>query len=593
MSDEPDLSQYAAAVQVPASVFGDARLKAAITATDPRGLPIANSGGFAIAFRLESSGTAWAVRCFFRPTTGLAERYEHVSKFTRGNSMPFLVPIDYLRQGIRVKGGWWPITVMPWVEGPNLNRWVSDHLHDSRALAAMASSLASVSEAMHRLGSAHGDLQHGNIIVGVGNQPYLVDYDGMFVPDLAGKPMPEGGHPNYQHPERGKLHFGPELDRYSACVIWSALKVLEVRPELWSRFDTGENLLFTAKDFSDPWGSELLRLLEGDSATKSIAEKIRRIAVVPASAVPTLGDFVAGRLPPEPQKPAPPRPSSAAYPVVDVRRTVAPGALSGRVIVVGQIIGKKAGTTVLGAPYLFMDIGGGSTVRLKVVIWEEVLSRFSVLQRQQLRPGTLVTVTGLVTSWEGRPQIVLERPALIDIPSGAQVRDLLGGAGSPLRAVGVGDTIMHDSFGQGIVQEVQGTQASIRFGGMTKRIDFRSYPLTVIRRGAPKTPSPPQPAVPSPAPHAVRLKSQFDQDMDAWMQIAQPQPGHTTPGRPTTRQKRRAPSGHLGARPSPHRNMPPAPVVRPVITRDGISPVWIAIGLIAAGILAAILVSLH
>ena len=43
---------------------------------------------------------------------------------------------------------------------------------------------------------AHGDLQHGNVVV-VGDQLRLIDYDNMFVPGLAGKQSNECGHRNY------------------------------------------------------------------------------------------------------------------------------------------------------------------------------------------------------------------------------------------------------------------------------------------------------------------------------------------------------------------------------------------------------------
>ena len=60
---------------------------------------------------------------------------------------------------------------------------------------------------LERAGIAHGDLQHGNIFV-VDDELKLIDYDGMFVPRLAGCRSNELGIEHYQHPQRKEHHFG-------------------------------------------------------------------------------------------------------------------------------------------------------------------------------------------------------------------------------------------------------------------------------------------------------------------------------------------------------------------------------------------------
>jgi thiamine kinase-like enzyme len=44
-----------------------------------------------------------------------------------------------------------------------------------------------IGRALNRAGVAHGDLQHGNILVANG-KPKLIDYDGMYVPALRAYP---------------------------------------------------------------------------------------------------------------------------------------------------------------------------------------------------------------------------------------------------------------------------------------------------------------------------------------------------------------------------------------------------------------------
>ena len=118
------------------------------------------------------------------------------------------------------------------------------------------------------------DLQHGNVMVTKQNEFRLVDYDGMCVPGLVGKPNLELGLPPYQHPRRnGKTKLSPDLDNFSGILIYVALRALSERPELWVPFVTdlnNENLLFT-EDVADFDGSHYR--LEGAKALPKPIQK--------------------------------------------------------------------------------------------------------------------------------------------------------------------------------------------------------------------------------------------------------------------------------------------------------------------------------
>jgi hypothetical protein len=116
--------------------------------------------------------------------------------------------------------------------------------------------------ALQQASIAHGDLQHGNVLV-VDGQLRLIDYDGMFVPALWGEGSHEVGHRNYQHPLRTESDFGPYLDNFSAWVIYVSLIALAADPGLWKQFGGGdESLLFRRRDFEQPEASDVLRALE-------------------------------------------------------------------------------------------------------------------------------------------------------------------------------------------------------------------------------------------------------------------------------------------------------------------------------------------
>jgi hypothetical protein len=106
---------------------------------------------------------------------------------------------------------------------------------------------------------AHCDLQHGNILV-KGDSIKLVDYDGMFVPTMAGQGSNELGHPNYQHIKRCEKDFGNNLDNFSAWLIHYSLLLLKLDPSFWRRYSGGDDcLLFRKADFMQPQQSRLLK----------------------------------------------------------------------------------------------------------------------------------------------------------------------------------------------------------------------------------------------------------------------------------------------------------------------------------------------
>jgi hypothetical protein len=612
-ANPPDPSQYTMAVQTPAVAFADARLLKARPAIDKWGIPLVASGGFAVAFRLETAHGAWAVRCFSHRSDHLAERYAHISKFIHQLSAPFLLETEFLPRGMRVDGAWWPITLMPWVDGAPLNDWTQAHLSQPAGLAAMRQSLMDVVHHLEMSGAAHGDLQHGNVLVAAGDRPILIDYDGMYVPGLSGMVMPEAGHTNYQHPDRGQLAFGPGLDRYAAISIWSALLALEARPDLWSEFDTGENMLFTGKDYADPARSALLAALRSDERTRAIAIGIERVASVRAEHVPTLSEFAKGKLPALEERPRLSHGSIAPYPVIDLRRPEVLGNFQGRVIAVGEVRAETAGTTSAGDPYLFVDLGSRHERRLKIVIWSETLHQLTSTQRQGLRKGRVVAVTGVLSEWAGRMQIVLERAALLELPTAARVKELVGTAWheppptSSTVDVFVGDVVEHHRFGQGVVQRVDGNVAEIRFSVEIKRIAFKVYALRIIQRASKSSPGQPTPTAKPPATRK-RPASAYDEVMNDWMDLVHsnapashqpPQPRakrSATTGQRSTVGPSRSPSAtHAKPKPAPTIPRTAAPVApsapkASLTTRDAI---WIAAGLVVLAVVLAFLVSLN
>jgi hypothetical protein len=253
----PTAHDFAEAVQCPSICFAAASLQRMLPAVDRLGMPLVTSGQFAYVFKLnpEFGGESLAVRCFRGFLGDREERYSAIDSHLAAHAVPALPHFKHLSRGVLVAGRRFPVLVMDWVEGPTLDVYVGEVVGKADVLRHMADEWVRLVASLRAAGVAHGDLQHGNIIVERGRLR-LVDLDGMFVPALAGLRSSEVGHQHYQHPRRTAAFFSAEVDNFSALVIYLSLVSLAERPALWAEHHD-ENLLFTRADFEHPASSAL------------------------------------------------------------------------------------------------------------------------------------------------------------------------------------------------------------------------------------------------------------------------------------------------------------------------------------------------
>jgi hypothetical protein len=290
MTTWPSGQEYSNIVQNPRSAFADAELQGGKIETDRLGLPRPRSGNFAVVYKADCNTRSWAVKCFTREVVDQQRRYAAISDHLRRVALPYTVGFDYLPRGIRVHGEWFPILKMEWVAGDPLIRYIEAHLQDPSSVGALASRWVIMVQALRAARIAHGDLQHGNVLV-AGGELRLVDYDGMFVPALSGAPQIEQGHSNYQHPGRATLPFGPDLDNFSALSIYVSLIGLSIDPSLWERAKAGDDcLLFRATDVAAPGESQAFKILatSSDDRLPSLIKRFEDLVRMRADQIPPL-----------------------------------------------------------------------------------------------------------------------------------------------------------------------------------------------------------------------------------------------------------------------------------------------------------------
>jgi hypothetical protein len=188
---------------------------------------------------------------------------------------------------------------MEWVQGQDFIGYVESNIQIPQKLLSLGHEIVEIVRALSRESIAHGDLQHGNILI-ANEKPKLIDYDGMYVPAFKKNwTTHEAGHSNYQLP-RDETDFGPGLDNFSVWVIYLSLRALSVRPSLWKQFKGGDDcLLFRRKDFESPTQSPLLQELKRIPEIQSLVTSFQSLLSLSPLDVPPIDP---GSPPQVPQK---------------------------------------------------------------------------------------------------------------------------------------------------------------------------------------------------------------------------------------------------------------------------------------------------
>jgi DNA-binding CsgD family transcriptional regulator len=291
----PTRDDYQSAVLNPQRNLRDTRLHAAQVEMRQMGVirvPFPRSGNFGAVYKYNAARQSYALKVFAGTQPDRERRYRLVDQhFKSRPPSPSLVSFGYEPEGIRVNGRWFPTLVMDWVEGKPLDLYLVERLQqrgqvDNRALCE---AWVKVMLGLKALGVAHGDLQHGNVLVLPDGSLKLVDYDGMFVPAMrqAGLTAAEIGLPAYQHPKRYRGYFDHRLDDFAALVILLSLAALD--QERWRRYHTDDNCLIVKEsDLLNPEQSPLLAELSrsADAPLKKLATLLKAASAGGLDAIP-------------------------------------------------------------------------------------------------------------------------------------------------------------------------------------------------------------------------------------------------------------------------------------------------------------------
>ncbi len=267
----PILSEYNSAIQK----YGGAVLKKykSIDFQFSRSIPVKifafTSGAFAVVFKGTYLGKEYAIRCFLSAELEKLERYRTIQNHLSKVKESWKIEFEFIDNEITVNGKSFPILKMDWINGTKVNDFVDKFLYDNELLTSLQEKLVSLSESLENNRVGHGDIQSGNLLITGNSNNFsikLIDYDGMYVPELANKNSLERGRSEFQHPNRSIYDFNSEIDRFSFWVMVTAIEAIKEDKTLWRKvmqggFNTLDNFLFTIQDFLDPDASPLFKRL--------------------------------------------------------------------------------------------------------------------------------------------------------------------------------------------------------------------------------------------------------------------------------------------------------------------------------------------
>ncbi|MFD1049564.1 hypothetical protein ACFQ1S_30555, partial [Kibdelosporangium lantanae] len=112
----------------------------------------------------------------------------YVWDFTERNITHDMATSTWVDNAITVNGRTWPVLRMQWVEGRTLNHHVEDLVEDedTASIRALADNWRDLVRRIQTARFAHGDLQHGNVMVEGDGTLRLVDFDSAWIEPFAG-----------------------------------------------------------------------------------------------------------------------------------------------------------------------------------------------------------------------------------------------------------------------------------------------------------------------------------------------------------------------------------------------------------------------
>lgn len=264
----PIISSIRTSVENQQALVLDLHAKKGTFCRDARGRLLSFSGGFTVVYPYEVNSEKWAFRCWHTEMGNVRRRFEIIARAIQKSNAKYLCDFAYVDEGIIVDGKIYPTTRMRWVDGSKIKDYICQNKTNKVLLHQLAKNFLALVQDMHHHNLAHGDLQHGNIIVDPSGNLFLVDYDSFYCDELKGEPDIITGLKDYQHPLRHTNNVITEkVDYFSELIIYLSILGIAAKPELVDKYqvEDSEHMLFESNDFAHLRSSKIYQELHGIS----------------------------------------------------------------------------------------------------------------------------------------------------------------------------------------------------------------------------------------------------------------------------------------------------------------------------------------
>lgn len=248
----PSISEYIEALNFAPEVFN--KYNTLTPVLDASGKMIFASGNFSVVFKMicKSSKKYYAFKVFHRYQKDRIESYWTIRKYLNNNESLYLVHYDFCLNEVEIDGSEYPAVIMEWIEGYTLGKYLEEliQVKNKNAIYQLACNFDKMSLWLLEQPFAHGDLKTDNILIDDNGNLRLIDYDGIFTPEMTGQLARENGSAGFRHPGRIPAYFGSWIDDFSILLISFSLHVLAVNPDLAYNKNLGDGLIFSEQDLS-------------------------------------------------------------------------------------------------------------------------------------------------------------------------------------------------------------------------------------------------------------------------------------------------------------------------------------------------------
>ncbi|MCD7962555.1 MAG: WG repeat-containing protein [Rikenellaceae bacterium] len=253
---------------------------------DMNGQPYYITGSNSVIFKAHMSFRPYALKFFTDINEEITERYKRICAYVNLYEVPYLKKYFFLENelyvfGTNERGTYYPVLIYEFTEGISLARSLIEKT-EKKDIGSLKNIIGKFTELIlwlldHDL--AHGDIKTENIIIDNTEDTFLIDIDGMYVPELAGKNSMELGSVNFQHSNRNFRFFNRHIDDFSLALIYIGLKALIWDPELYKRPDS-EKFIFTPTELIEGNSPVLKKfkeecLIKGDTATYGLIRRLQ------------------------------------------------------------------------------------------------------------------------------------------------------------------------------------------------------------------------------------------------------------------------------------------------------------------------------